>query len=555
MADEVRDLLDEYSTLKSERKPFEETWQEIVDNVAPSRSGFLVDDPGKGERRGAGIKDGTPMWALETYKAGLMGRLLSSYFDWFSIRVPDEDLMDVPDIRRWLSKVDQALYSLIARSNFYPQMYQFFGDGGSIGTATIYRYWNENTKREVFSVQHPRQIYLAENEDGDNDTIFNVMMMTNKKLVQAFGQDNLHGDIVKAAAQPQEMYVERKVIHVVKPNEKYDPRKKESKAKRFASWYIDVEHESIIRQAGYSNMPYASWRVEKEPDEVYGRGPGWRALHDIKSLYAYADTDIRAAQYAVNPAVDIPMERKGMVKLIPGARNYYEESNRPIMPIQTQLNLGAGLDREQRKQQIIERHFMVPFFTMMQQVGEQTRNRTAYEIRRIEEETAVLLGPHITGLNQDVMDKLIDGLFNDAWEAGLIPQPPDILLKGERRLEVDYMGPLALAQRSYFHSEPFRKTIGDLSGIAAMDPTGQTLQRALQNYDWDRVTREMSRANGLPEENMMDEKVRDQIRQAIAQEQQKQQQLAAMEQLGKAVPGLSKAPEAGSPAESMNAAG
>ena len=169
---EVQDLLEEFHALETdpERINKEVVWQEINENIIPSLNSFTNDTPVKGQRRGENIYDGTPQAALQTYKSGLMGRLLSSYFNWFSIRTPDEDLMDVREVRMWLSKADQAIYGLIARSNFYPQIYEFFGLGGSIGHATLYRYWNPAKAQEVFFVQHPRSIYLAENEDGEIDT-------------------------------------------------------------------------------------------------------------------------------------------------------------------------------------------------------------------------------------------------------------------------------------------------------------------------------------------------------------------------------------------------
>jgi hypothetical protein len=553
---EVQDLLEEFHALETdpERINKEEVWQEINENIIPSLNSFPNDTPTKGERRGQGIYDGTPQAALQTYKSGLMGRLLSSYFNWFSIRTPDEDLMDVREVRMWLSKADQAIYGLIARSNFYPQIYEFFGVGGSIGHATLYRYWNAAQAQEVFLVQHPRSIYIAENEHGEIDTTFNLSLMTYKKMAQAFKNDTLHPDIQKGAEGASQKYTEVKVIHAVKPNPNYDPKKRDNAAKRYLSWYIDVEHENIIRKSGYPVMPYASWEVEKESDEVYGRGPGWRSLADVKALYAYAKTDIEAAQYMVNPAADIPEERRGKVKLVPGGRNYYEEAGRDIKPIDKHIDLRAGLERELKKQAIIEKHFMVPFFTMMQNVGEMTRERTAYEIRRIEEETAVLLGPHITGLNQNVMDKLIDGLFSDAWDAGLIPPPPQQLLdsmKG-RRLEVDYMGPLALAQRSYFQAEPYRKSFATIGAIADLQMKTIGTAPVLDNYNIDRMSREMNQADGLPEEAMYDERQVARMRQQRAKELERQKQLAAMEQMGKAMPGLNQQVQKGSVADELN---
>jgi hypothetical protein len=73
----------------------------------------------------------------------------------------------------------------------------------------------------------------------------------------------------------------------------------------------------------------------------------------------------------------------------------------------------------------------------------------------------------------------------------------------------------------------------------------------LDNYNWDFITREMSKGDGLPEEAIMDEKVRDAIRQQRAQEAQQAAQAQRMEQMGKAVPGLNQPVEKGSVLEQI----
>ena len=75
--------------------------------------------------------------------SGTEGYLLSSAFKWFGLSVPDERLMDDRQVRMWLSHVEQVLYGLIRRSNFYRQMVEMFMDGGSFGTATMFMYWEQ----------------------------------------------------------------------------------------------------------------------------------------------------------------------------------------------------------------------------------------------------------------------------------------------------------------------------------------------------------------------------------------------------------------------------
>ena len=542
MADtQMRDLLDEVGELKAEREPTERMWDDIETYLLPNRS------ERKGEQNTGNIFDGTPQSALTMYASGTMGYLISSTFDWFSVRTPDESIMDVREVRLWLSKVDQILFGIINRSNFYHEMYAFFLDAGSIGTPVIYRYWDEGEGIERFMVRNPREVYLSENAHGEIDTVMRYVMMTNKQIAERF--DNVHQDIKRDADGPGR-YKERPIVHIVKPNKDYDPRKRDSKAKKYASWYVDVDHESELRRGGYDVMPYAVWRVMKEAHEKYGRGPGWNALADIKALHALAKTDITAAQLLVNPPLDIPEERRGKIRFVPGGRNYFEDSGRKIEVYDVKAQLGAGLELRKEIIEVIKRHYLVDFFMMFAQAEQEI---TATEVRQRREEKAVLLGPHITGLNHEVLDKIIDGLFADAWEAGMIPPPPRVLVESlnGRRLEVDYMGPLAQAQRSFFQAEPYRQAMGQWMGLAEiLQATGKPAD-FLDNYNLDYVSREMFKAGGGPEEAMYDEKMVAKRRQQRAKEIEQQKKLAAMEQMGKAVPGLNQSVAPNSVLEQM----
>jgi len=536
-----------------ERVHKEQVWQELNDNLFPNRTGFQTREPVKGERNVDLIEDGYPQLALKTYQSGWMGRLMSPQLDWFTFQVGDEDLMDQRDTRLWTSKAVQACKTLLASSHFYGQMFEFMGDAGAFGTPTLYRYWNAANQREVFLLQHLREMYFAENDDDEIDTAYRYCMMTAKKIMEKFGKDgNVHEEVLRAAMDPDQRYTEYKVLHAVEPNPKYDPRRKDNAAKRYRSWYIDVDHEYEMRKGGYAVMPYATWPVEKEPDEVYGRGPGWRALADIKGLYAYVRTDVTAAQMMVDPPRNAPEEMRDKVAWVPGGTMYFEDAGRVVKAVEHGIELRPGLDREERKQRIIDKHFLVPEFTMMQRLGDTRSDKvTLGHVARIEEEIAVHLGPSVGAFNQKVMDPIMDGVFQDAWDAGMIPPPPRALVESGQRLETVYLGPLAMAAKRYSQQEPYRRALGNMAAIIQMDPTGGTI-KVLDNYDLDRISREMSKTDGLPEENLLEERVRDRLRKARAEAAQKQQQMEAMETMGK--PGMTKTVEPGSILDAMGKA-
>lgn len=557
---EVLDLMDEFKTLVEQRKPYETVWDDIDANLLPNIMRLAESSaPQKGARRDEKINDGGPRYALSTFQAGFMGRIMSPQFDFFSVQTPDEDLADDRNTRMWLSKLNQAIFMLINRSKFFPQTYCLLGVAGGMGTATMYHEYDNTQRKVMFSLRNPWEIYISDDENGDPDMVDRLTLMSYRNIASKFKNDTLDPEVIKFAESPDERNKEIHILHVVKPNPSYDPRKRDARSKRYKSWYIDYEHQSIIRPGGYSVMPYSIWAIDKEVGEPYGRGPGWRALSDIKGLYATAKTNMVGGQYQVNPAADIPQERKGTEQLVPGGRNYYEETGREIKVIQKVIDLKAGLEREQHKQQIIERHFMVPFFTAAQQaLTGKARERTAYEVQQIEREVAILLGPYATGFQSQYMESVIGCLVYYVIENRMVPPPPPQLMQSPNgnKLQIVYTGPLALAEKAFFNTEPYRRTLQDIQTIMSTDPTGESLPRQIFDIpDWDRFFREMAQGNGLPEEGMLETRKIFANRQARAKALEEQRKLAALEQMGKAMPGLNQPVQPGSAADAINKKG
>lgn len=548
----VDDIAAEFGMLQDRRRDWEDVWEDIVSYVVPWRSGFGEDSPVQGQRHDDLIYDGTPLAALENYAAGMQGYLLSAHQNWFGIEPENERISQDRESRMWIAYVERVLYSLFLRSNFYRAMHELFKDGGGPGTSTLYTEAIPEKRSIWFSCRHPREIYCFHDKRENVTVVDRYYRMTVSQILESWGRDKeaeLHEDFEKDFDKSP--YSEHFILHSVRQRADWDPKKLDRTGKRFESVYLDMTHHQIIKEEGYQTNPYSVWRNERSSDEDYGRGPGWRALADIISLNQYVKTDVTAAQLRVNPPLNIPEEQAGDVEWFPGGRNYYSELNRTVAAAETRIDLRAGLDREERKQRIIDRHYLVDFFLMM---ANAEKEMTAQEVRRRTEEKAIILGPTITGLNQDVLEPLIDRVYNLAIEMKLIPDAPEQLVKFGGQLNINYRGPLAQAQQSFFQQEPYRKTLGDLAGMIGMDPSGQLL-KVFDNFNWDYWVRSLAKSNGLPEEVLIEEQMVADMRQARAKQQAQMAQQAQLESLGKATPGLGKAPEEGSILEAMGKQG
>lgn len=535
-AEEIVTLRDQ---LKTERKNFEDVWSDIVEYVIPRRTQMELTAE-KGTRHDSLIYDGTAIDALKLLSDGMQGYLVSSSYKWFSLRMEDPRLEDMPVIVGWLQEVEHILYGVLNRSNFYRQIHEYFMDGASFGTATIYSEFDSLKSRVNFSTRHPKEVFIQEDQFGAVDVVVRNYMMTARQMVATF--DSVHRDIVELAEKNPE--AQQEIVHYVGRRENWDPTQLKSEDKEFESKYVDVAHKEELRSSGYDLLPYAVWRFYKNSDEPYGRSPAWNALGDIKGIQAYSEANTLAAQMSVRPPLSVPEEMRGRVRFVPGAMNYYEtDPAKTITPLPTGINYPIGIDREDRKREAINKHFMVDFFLL---IARAEKEMTATEIREKQEEKAVVLGPTINGLENECLDPVIDRLFYIAMEQNWLPPPPQVLVEHVgSRIKIDYMGPLAQAQRRFFMNQPYRNTLMEVVPLLQISP------EVADNFDWDEMSRDIAEANDLPQKAFVSKEMVAKIRERRLQQMQKDKQMETMERMGKAAPGLGKAAEEGSALEAI----
>ena len=536
----VEEIIIQQGELEDDRKPFEEVWSDIIEYIIPRRT-EVQESAAKGVQNDEKIFDGTAPNALKRLSDGLQGQLISSNYKWFALRMEAPQLGEIPVIRQWLQLLEPAMYGLLGRSNFYRQMNEYFMDAGSFGTATIYSTFDRRRGRLNFSTRHPKEVFLSQDQYGQIDKVIRRFEMSAKNWVVQF--DDVDTEIEQAAkTNPESLFP---VLHAVYARMDRDPNKQDVLNMPWSSQYVDAMHKKIVRKSGYFSNPYHTWRFYKNSDETYGRSPSWNALADVKALNVYAKTGIWAAQMSVIPPMWIPEELKGRVRFVPGGNTYGDDPARKPEPLITNIKYGIGIDREERTQKQIRDHFMVDFFLLPHELN--TPQRTAFETRTMKEEKTVALSPTINGLESESLDTILDRVFDIGMEEGMLPPPPPILLQilGGARVKIDYMGPLAQLIRQFFRNQPYRNTLQEMMPVFQLQPA------AMDNYDWDDWSHNIGEGNDLPVTSIRSPEEVAQIREQRLAEQQRQQQLDAAEQAGKAVPGLNQPVQPGSILEQM----
>lgn len=537
--EKVDDLLSRMAALEEDRQPWESVWQEISDFCLPRRSGFSWDETTSDNLKPKSF-DGTATGALQLLADGLQGYLVSHSTAWFRLQTEETAAMKYSPVREYLEEMEKVFYHLLARSNFYDAIGQAFMDGASIGTCVLYIEPDQQLDTVRFSPRHPKESFLAENRQGYVDTVYRRHQMTAREIVKAF--KDIPEDFQKEAEENP--YEKHKVIHAVFPREDRDVYKIDKLNKAFASLWILEDDNWLLREGGYDSFPYVVWRYRKNTDEVYGRSPAYDALTDILRSQQIGKTMLEAAQLSVNPPLNVPQEMMGRVNLTPRGMNPYTDPQKQIFPMNLGGNYPIARDREQAIQQAIKEHFRVDFFLMLNQLAGQ--KMTATQVMEMQSEKAAVLGTIVGRINSELLDPLFDRVFEIAGEQGWLPPvPPELQQMAGMELDIDYIGPLAQAQKR------FHATQGIQQALQQVVPLLEIFPEMRDHIDPDELGRQILVKQGMPEKIIRDGKVIQKIREAQAQQAQMEQQ-AQIEQLGaENYQKMKDAPQGGSPAAEM----
>ncbi len=555
MSLEQRLLLD-MKTMEDVRRDYETgLWEDIARFVNPRRENIKDSqrDNIKGQRFGQDAYDGTPNSALNIWADGMQGYLVAESLNWFRSEMSNPFLNDNDNIRLYLQDYDRAMYSAYRKSNYYAVQGEWFRDAGSIGTATLYT--EEDIKRgcAVDTAVHPREVFIAENKFGEVDTVFRKFKMSARQMVQKFGINSLSSKAQQDAREhPHKMH---EIIHAVYPNNEIFYGKRTAWNKAFRSVYMESKSGDkgkvghIIRKSGYDIFPYTVWRFRKNSDEIYGRSPAADALVEIFGMNQIGKTMLMAAQKSVDSPLNIPEEMRGNVRMTPHGYNYYQDPKRVIFPVIGNINYPIGKEEQDRLQKLIEVKYGVNYFLMLTRLDAGKQRKTAEEIIAMKSEQAVLLGPQIDKLYSEGIKKHFEIVSEIEDRAGRLPDPDDYNLPDEfyeDEININLTGPLSQAQKRLFRMQPITNTLNELSAAAAV--LGQDI---LDIIDVDELSEIIAEAGAFPQKAARSREKRRELREERKSAQDAREQAQMLLEAAKAAPGLTKAPESGSPAEAI----
>jgi hypothetical protein len=538
-------IIRRYRKLEDDRSSWRSHFMELSDYLSPRRGRFLIEDTSntRGRKRNNKIIDSTATQALRTMAAGMMSGMTSPARPWHRRKVADSDLMDRQAVKEWLSEVEMIERGILNSSNFYTAMANVYTELGSFGTAPLYRQPGFDMIR--FRPFTAGEYVIAENERGIVDSLGRYFTMTVWQIVAKFvsgfdGSMDWRGvsQTVKKLWDAGNYDSLVPVLHMIEPRmlAERDYNKRDQMNMPFRSVYIEYggEGDDVLMEGGYKKFPAYVPRWDVLSGDVYGRSPGMDALGDIKQLQHQQKRKAQAIDKMVNPPMVASVALRGKpTSTLPGQNTYVDPTQgsqafQPAYMVQPRIN-EMMLDI-QEVQGRIQRAFYADLFAML--INSDRRQMTATEVVERHEEKLVLLGPVLQRLNVELLNPLLEDVFEYALGAGLLPPPPDEL--ADMELEVEYVSLLAQAQQAVGASA-IERAAGFAGNLSAVFP------EIVDVVDADDMLRTYFEIVGAPPTSTRDQDTVDAQRKARAEQQQAQQAIETGGQLAQGAKVLSEA--------------
>lgn len=440
MAAEAKKLKKRYDALKASRGVWDSHFQEVAEYIIPRLAEFTgMQTPGN--KRMSRVYDSTGIHSLEILAAGLHGNLTNPASRWFGLRMTDNELNENDEVKKYLSDVEQIMraHMYAPGSGLTTALHESYLELGAFGTSCIF-IGERSDGGLLFQARPLKEVRIAENSDGEVDTVFRATKMTVRQIDQQWPGMASPKVQKMLKDKPDEMI---EVVHSVMPRTDRDPGKKGQANMPFLSCYFEYETEHELGEGGFPEFPYACPRWQKLPGEVYGRSPAMTALPDVKMLQEMMKTTLKAAQKIVDPPLLVPDDGViGPVRTVPGGLNFYR-GEREITPLLTQGNIPISLEIMEE----LRNRIRTTFYTNIMQI-QNDKEMTAYETAQVIQGNMRLLGPVGGRLESEKLGPLITRVFGILGRMGQLPEVPSVLNEGNNQFTIEYVSPIAMAQKA-----------------------------------------------------------------------------------------------------------
>lgn len=509
-----------------------QNYSDLARFILPRRSIWLTQSAGglpspnsmtRGLEINEAILDPTATFATRICAGGLMSGLASPSRPWFKIAPAMRGVTIDDEARQWLDSIEDVIYTVLARSNFYNAFAQECEDIVIYGTAVNIIYEDE---KDLIRCYTPcvGEYYLASGATMRVDGLYRVFVMTVAQMVDFFGIDNCSPEIQKLWKEKGgALTTERLIAHSIEPNFAVGNGVGKIPGDftwREVYWVYGAGTPYPLAMRGFMDSPFTASRWSTQSNDAYGRSPGMDILPDVRQLQVETARKAEGIEKGLRPPLigSAELMNKPTTQL-PGHLTILNGDVGPGKGIRSIYDAQFDLDHVSQDIALIQQRIKVGLFNdLFLMISEgPTNQKTATEIQAKLVEKMNVLGPVVEGLLSESLQPKLRRIFSILKRKGMITAPPKSM-QGVP-LDIQFVSLLALAQKAASTGgiEALMRLVGEL---------GQIHPEVLDNVDFDETIQEYNDLLGNKQKILKGPKTVQGIRQQRAQAQQKQESAA-----------------------------
>lgn len=515
--------------LLSKRSSLVSLWQEIAENFYPERADFTI-HRSLGSNFADNLTTSYPIIARRDLGNAFSFMLRPTEKSWFHMIVKDdiqdEELNSQDDLEakawlQWAAKVQRkAMYDRDA--NFVRASKEADHDFAAFGQCAISVEVNKKRNSLLYRCWHLRDMAWCENEEGKLGTVVRRWKPTARELVQLFGTDKVHQDIVRKAEKTP--FDEIECMHIVVESDMCDGVWKEP----YVSLYYDVDHMVTIEEVGIYSSIYVIPRWQTVSGSQYAYSPATvAALPDARLLQAMTYTLLEAGEKHTNPPMIAVQEAiRSDISIYAGGITwvdaaYDERLGEVLRPItQDKSGMPLGMEMAASTKQMIAEAFYLNKLTLPQRAPEMTAYEVGQRIQQYIRDALPLFEPMEMEYNGAICEETFKLLFRN----GAFGSPFDLPKKLQgSNIEFRFESPLHEAIERE-KGNTFMEAQGFIASAVQLD------QSTAMIVDVKQALRDVLDAIGVPAKWVNSEEEVAAAAKAAQQQQQAAQLLANMQQ-------------------------
>tara|TARA_Y100000593_G_scaffold53419_1_gene100059 strand:- start:2066 stop:3715 length:1650 start_codon:yes stop_codon:yes gene_type:complete len=513
-----------HEKLKNNRSLWERQWQDIAEYVLPHRSDFTTTHS-KGAERMDHAFEGSAMRLLKRFASNIHNVFTPMGAEWFKLSSGNSNLDKVREVSLWIQEATKIIQHHISRpiSNFQSAVFQYYLEAGAFGTGIIFvedvpgfgpRYRN-------FPLS---DCILGSGSEMEIDTIFRNYKQTAKDLITRFDPAHLPKELVEKGLGDK-MLDEYDVVHAVMPAwtmHEYLPPELNLR-KSYISIHYLKNRKTVLSIGGYDEMPYVCARWERSDREIYGRGPTWEIMPDIRLITEVDKSYLKSVQKAVSPPLFVP--DSGLLDPLdttPDAINYYSVGlGGKDMIFEAPSN--ARPDYAERLSAKCTAAIREGYFLDLLELpgpvapdGDVMRF-SATEVSVRMRQRMPVLGPILARQEAEFLDPVIRRTVNILMRSYLLPPMPEDMKNNYR---IEYLNPVSISMRS-----------GEISSMNQMFemimPLAQIDQTIPMYFNTQQILENTAQVLQVPPSNI---RTKEEVDAIVAEQQRQQQEQAQLQQ-------------------------